>query len=95
MQHAVDQLAAFVAIGQGYHADGSLKKRKSDGSATFGRGAPGQKRFCPLCKNSDGSPTPLAGAKSADPQSIPCWYYSCTSCPKLNVGCRTVNLVFA
>ena len=60
MQPSVEHLAAFAAIAQ-YGQDGGLKKRKSDGATTFGRGAPGQKRYCPLCKNPDGSPMALAG----------------------------------
>ncbi|KAK9807129.1 hypothetical protein WJX73_008725 [Symbiochloris irregularis] len=73
MQHAADQLAQFLAL-QGGGAFDALKKRKSDGAPSFGRGAPGQKRFCPLCKNSDGTPTPLAGNHNATcPWCKKCW----------------------
>lgn len=73
MQPSVEHLAAFAAIAQ-YGQDGGLKKRKSDGATTFGRGAPGQKRYCPLCKNPDGSPMALAGNHNAScPWCKKCW----------------------
>ena len=52
----------------------------SDG-ITAGRGAPGQKRYCPLCKDDEGNAMPLAGNHNAVcPWCKKCWFY------KLKVG---------